>query len=82
MSERADLVPLATVDPMQAYGNLMGEAEARLTQRRMDLTPEQRKQFFPFEYTGETGYGLDVPLEGLIQMDADGTIIRRGLLGR
>lgn len=82
ISERADLVPLATLDPRQAYGNLMGEAEARLTQRRMDLTPEQRVQNFPFEYTGETGYGLDVPLEGLIQMDQDGTIIRRGLLGR
>jgi len=71
--------PLSDYD---VYKNLMGEAEARLTERRMDLTPEQRKQFFPFEYTGDTGYGLDVPLEGLIQMDADGTIIRRGLLGR
>jgi hypothetical protein len=82
LGQRMSLVQDAQIDPMQAYGNLMGEAEARLTQRRMDLTPEQRKQFFPFEYTGETGYGLDVPLEGLIQMDADGTIIRRGLLGR
>lgn len=82
VSERSDLVPLATLDPRQAYGNLMGEAEARLTQRRMDLSPEQRMQNFPFEYTGKTGYGLDVPLEGLIHMDSDGTIIRRGLLGR
>ena len=82
MNQRSALVQQAQVDPMEAYRSLMGEAESRLTQRRMDLTPEQRKQFFPFEYTGETGYGLDVPLEGLIQMDADGTIIRRGLLGR
>jgi hypothetical protein len=82
MNERSSLVSTAQIDPMEAYRSLMGEAESRLTQRRMDLTPEQRKQFFPFEYTGETGYGLDVPLEGLIQMDADGTIIRRGLLGR
>ena len=82
MNQRMSLVPQAQIDPMEAYGNLMGEAEARLTQRRRDLGPRQRRQNFPFEYTGETGYGLDVPLEGLIQMDADGTIIRRGLLGR
>ena len=82
MNQRMSLVQQAQIDPMEAYRSLMGEAESRLTQRRMDLSPEQRMQNFPFEYTGETGYGLDVPLEGLIQMDADGTIIRRGLLGR
>lgn len=82
MNQRSSLVQQAQIDPMEAYRSLMGEAESRLTQRRMNLNPEQRMQNFPFEYTGETGYGLDVPLEGLIQMDADGTIIRRGLLGR
>lgn len=82
MNQRMSLVQQAQIDPMEAYRSLMGEAESRLTQRRMNLNPEQRMQNFPFEYTGETGYGLDVPLEGLIQMDADGTIIRRGLLDR
>lgn len=82
MNQRMSLVKDAQIDPMQAYGNLMGEAEARLTQRRMNLNPEQRVQNFPFEYTGETGYGLDVPLEGLIYMTPEGTIIRRGLLDR
>lgn len=82
INERMSLVKNAQIDPMEAYGNLMGEAEARLTQRRMDLGPRQRRENFPFEYTGKEGYGLDVPLEGLIQMDADGTIIRRGLLGQ
>lgn len=82
MQERMALVPTAQLDPMQAYGHLMGEAESRLVQRRMNLTPEERKKFFPFEYTGKTGYGLDVPLEGLIQMAPDGTIIQRGLLGQ
>lgn len=81
MNERMSLVKNAQIDPMEAYGNLMGEAEARLTQRRMDLGPRQRRENFPFEYTGEEGYGLDVPLEGLIQMAPDGTIIKRGLLG-
>ena len=82
MSQRMSLVKNAQIDPMEAYGNLMGEAEARLTQRRMDLTEDQRRRFFPFEFTGETGYGLDVPLEGLIYMTPEGTIIREGLLGR
>jgi hypothetical protein len=82
METRQGLVSNANIDPMQAYGNLMGEAEARLTQRRMNLGPRQRRENFPFEYTGETGYGLDVPLEGLIYMDQSGTILDRGLLGR
>ena len=82
METRQGLVSNASIDPMQAYGNLMGEAEARLTQRRMDLGPRQRRENFPFEYTGEAGYGLDVPLEGLIYMDKSGSILDRGLLGR
>lgn len=82
INERQSLVSNAQIDPEEAYGNLMGEAEARLTQRRMDLTDKQRRENFPFEYTGEVGYGLDVPLEGLIQMTPEGTIIRRGLLGQ
>jgi hypothetical protein len=82
MEARQGLVSNASIDPMQAYGNLMGEAEARLTQRRMNLNPQQRKENFPFQYTGETGFGLDVPLEGLIYMDQSGSILDRGLLGR
>lgn len=82
INQRMGLVKQAQIDPMQAYGNLMGEAEARLTQRRMDLNPQQRRQNFPFEYTGDTGYGLDVPLEGLIYMDQSGNILNRGLLGQ
>jgi hypothetical protein len=82
INQRQSLVGTAQIDPMQAYGNLMGEAEARLAQRRMDLSPEERKKYFPFEYTGDTGYGLDVYPENLIQMDSSGTILRRGLLGR
>lgn len=81
INQRMGLVKQAQIDPMQAYGNLMGEAEARLTQRRMDLNPQQRRQNFPFEYTGQTGYGLDVPVEGLIYMDQSGNILDRGLLG-
>lgn len=52
-------------NPQQAYKNLMGEAEARLTQRRMYLNPEQRLQYFPYSY-GKEQYGLDVQPSDLI----------------
>lgn len=81
MLNRQSLIPTASIDPVRAYANLMGEAEARLTQRRINLTPEQRLQNFPFEYTGQTGYGLDVPVQDLINMTTNGTILNRGLLG-
>ena len=45
------------------YKNLGGEAESRLTQARMSLTPEQRLKYFPYAQ-GE--YGLDVPYNELI----------------
>ena len=81
MSQRNALVPAAQIDPMEAYGHLMGEAEARLTQRRRDLTPEQRRKNFPFLYTGETGLGFDVDPTKMILMTPEGSILERGLLG-
>lgn len=47
------------------YKNLAGEAEARLTQNRLKLTPEQRLQYFPFKFAPNQ-YGLDRPVEDLI----------------
>lgn len=82
MSQRDALVPSAQIDPMEAYGHLMGEAEARLTQRRLDLTPEQRRKNFPFQYTGKTGFGFDVEPSKMIQMTPEGAILERGLLGQ
>jgi hypothetical protein len=81
MSQRDSLVPAAQIDPLKAYGHLMGEADARLTQRRMDLGPRQRRQNFPFQYTGETGFGFDVDPTKMILMTPEGTIVERGLLG-
>jgi hypothetical protein len=81
MSQRNALVPAAQIDPMEAYGHLMGEAEARLTQRRRDLTPEQRRKNFPFLYTGDTGLGFDVDPAKMILMTPEGSILERGLLG-
>jgi len=81
LNQRSQLVPMSQLDPMEAYGHLMGEAEARLTQRRRDLTPEERRQNFPFQYTGKTGLGFDVDPAKMILMTPEGSILERGLLG-
>lgn len=49
--------------PSENYRRLAGEAEARLVQRRMNLSPEQRLQYYPYT---EGQYGLDVPYNELI----------------
>lgn len=53
-------------DPYEQYRRLAGEAEARATQARMNLTPEQRLATFPAD-------SYDVPMDQLI--------VRKGLLG-
>lgn len=50
-------------DPKEAYRRLAGEAEARLTQRRLKLSSEERLKNYPYI---EGQYGLDVPYESLI----------------
>lgn len=82
MSQRSQLTPMSQLDPLEAYAHLMGEAEARLVQRRMDLTPKQRRQNFPFQYTGKTGLGFDVEPSKMIRMTPEGSILERGLLGK
>lgn len=71
-------------DPVDAYKRLMGEAEARLTQTRANLSPEERKKYFPFEFQDEirNPYGLDVPPEWLLNLDTQGRLIQNGLLGQ
>jgi hypothetical protein len=71
-------------NPREAYGRLMGEAEARLTQTRRNLSNAERKQFFPFELQDEklNPYGLDFPLNTLINLDTRGNLIEKGLLGQ
>ena len=55
--------PRTYQEAMDMYRRLFGEAEARLTQGRIDLTPEQRLEYFPYS---QGQYGLDVPLDQLI----------------
>jgi hypothetical protein len=55
------------------YKSLAGEAQARSTQTRMNLTPEERLQYYPFEQQSTANpYGLDV--------DPSKLIFRGGLL--
>jgi hypothetical protein len=61
MKKDVDLFNIPT--NMEQYRRLAGEAEARLVQKRMNLTPEERLQNFPYE---QGGFGLDVPYNELI----------------
>jgi len=69
---------------MEAYARLIGEAEARLTQTRKDLTTEERRKYFPFELQDKNlnPYGLDFPLNTLIHLDQTGKLVEKGLLGQ
>lgn len=80
----SDMVHNFGDDPTEAYRRLMGEAEARLTQTRRNLSPEERKQYFPFEFQDKNlnPYGLDVPPNMLINLDRQGNLIEKGLLGQ
>jgi hypothetical protein len=73
MDRRANLTKkvLALGDPLvegsKIYKNYGGEAEARLTQLRRDLSPEKAKQFYPFNNEKGNIYGLDInPNEAII----------------
>lgn len=67
----------ALLGPEETYKRLAGEVQARSTQNRVDLTPEERRQYFPFELKSEQNpYGLDVSPEDLLFRSGG------GLLGR
>jgi len=74
MEQRMQLVPRyqQLQDPdffrreaFKQYERLGGEAESRLTQNRMNLTPQERLQYFPYAFDKEK-FGLDVPFNELI----------------
>ena len=53
------LQKVKNIDPEEGYMRLAGEAEARATEARKDLTAEQRRNFFPEDF-------YDRPIEQLI----------------
>jgi hypothetical protein len=53
-----DVLSRMTHDEHEAYRRLAGEVEARTTQSRLDLDPQQRRENYPFDYKT---YGYDVP---------------------
>ena len=55
---REKLRPYADItNPEEGYFRLAGEAEARAVQRRMSLSPQQRRETFP-----EQSYDIDTEL--------------------
>jgi hypothetical protein len=62
LNEKLSYVKDAQLNPQEEafkqYKQLLGEAEARLTQNRIPLTQEQRLQYYPY---AQGQYGLDVP---------------------
>jgi hypothetical protein len=67
------------IDPykmgIEDYMNNAGEAEARLVQRRMNLSPEELLENFPYEQTSKYRYGLDInPDEATIVTRTPATI--------
>ena len=69
----------SSIDPekmgIEDYLNNAGEAEARLVQRRANLSPEELLKHFPYENTGRYGYGLDIhPDEAVIPSNFAKTI--------
>jgi hypothetical protein len=66
--------------PFEMYNNLAGEAEARLAQTRIDLTPQQRLENFPFK---EGKFGLDInPDDALIWNEGADLLRRKSLLNQ
>jgi hypothetical protein len=74
MEQRMQLVPryqqlqdpdFVRREAFKQYERLGGEAESRLTQNRMNLTPQERLQYFPYTFDKER-FGLDVPFNELI----------------
>ena len=49
----------STLGRRKYYERLAGEAESRAVQARMNMTPEQRSQVFPYQ-------SFDIPKERLI----------------
>ena len=82
--DASDIASKIGNDPFEAYKRLMGEAEARLTQTRKDLTQEERRKYFPFELQDEklNPYGLDYPVNTLLNLNQQGNLVEKGLLGQ
>jgi hypothetical protein len=60
---------LGNLEPKEAYRNLAGEAEARAVQSRMNMTPQERLETFPYQ-------SYDVPVDQLIYRDPFRNTIR------
>ncbi len=60
--EAGDKTVVPYEDALKFYQRIPGEAESRLVQKRLDYTPQQRRDIFPLD-------DLDVPLDELLPAD-------------
>ena len=61
---------LSQGSPTELYRRLAGEAEARLAQHRRDLTPEQRRELYPYDpeyFKKTTGFTLDDIVNNIVR---------------
>ena len=59
LERRAKASHFANIDPYQEYRLLGGEAEARMIQARLNMTPEQRAQTYPMQLSKDVAYDVD-----------------------
>jgi hypothetical protein len=64
IGKREKLVPYTQMDPHQEYRKLGGEAESRMIQERLNMTPEERAKTFPLE-----SYDKDLDIKNLRLLD-------------
>jgi hypothetical protein len=60
----------------EMYKNLAGEAEARMVQNRLDLSPEELRKNFPYQYAPEK-HGLDIHPDNANVISDQGQLINQ-----
>ena len=60
----------------EMYKNLAGEAEARMVQNRLDLSPEELRKNFPYQYAPEK-HGLDIHPDNANVISDNGQLINQ-----
>jgi hypothetical protein len=59
LNERKMLTRYNQIDPYEEYRLLGGEAESRMIQNRLNMTPEERAKTFPLQLSKDVAYDVD-----------------------
>jgi len=68
MAARDRMTPYARKDPFDEYERMAGEAEARMVQNRMEMSPEERAAKYPMQSYGDYRSGAPVDPTDLIMI--------------